>query len=148
MNNFYNNNGMMGQQMPQMTRQNPYFNSSNLAPSNNIIWVQGIEGAKAWQLNPNSRAILLDSEIEGKMYIKICDEIGISSLRIFNYKEEEQPLNNNIHNSNENPLDLSQYVKKDELAQMIKEILNEQSISTVNTTTTTTNKTGAIPSEF
>lgn len=48
-----------------------YFNNPAIgvsAPTNNIIWVQGIEGAKAWQLNPSSMAILLDSEAEGKMY--------------------------------------------------------------------------------
>ena len=43
--------------------------------TNNSVWVQGIEGAKAWQLNPNSMVILLDSEAEGKMYIKVSDNI-------------------------------------------------------------------------
>ena len=112
-----------------------YFNpvSSNNA-TNNIIWVQGIEGAKAWQLAPNSMAILLDSEIEGKMYIKVTDNIGMGSLRIFNYVEEKmQPAQGNVTN---NGLDLSQYVKKDELSTLIKELINnEQFISTAESTT-------------
>ena len=89
--------------------------------------------------------ILLDSEVEGKMYIKVSDNIGMSSLRIFDYKEEvqktssvETPMNN---------IDLSQYVKKDELVGLIKEVLNEQSISTVaktsNSGDTATESNGA-----
>jgi hypothetical protein len=109
---------------------NPYYNvnpvSATSAATNNIVWVQGIEGAKAWQLSPGSMVILLDSETEGKMYIKVSDNIGMCSLRIFNYVEE-LPSTNNVTNDN---LDLSQYVKKDELASLIKEVIgSEQSIS-------------------
>ena len=108
---------------------NPYYNtnpiSTQSAIANNIIWVQGIEGAKAWQLSPNSMVILLDSEIEGKMYIKVSDNIGMCSLRIFDYVEELPSTNV----TNNNDLDLSQYVKKDELASLIKEVIgSEQSI--------------------
>lgn len=111
---------------------NPYYNvnptSVASATTNNIIWVQGIEGAKAWQLNPNSMVILLDSEVEGKMYIKVSDNIGMSSLRIFNYVEEIPSTNNSVTVNNE--LDLSQYVRKDELQTLIKEVIgSEQSIS-------------------
>lgn len=131
MNNFNQMNNNLFQQ-----RQSPsYFNSTlgSTTPTNNIIWVQGIEGAKAWQLNPNSMAILLDSEVDGKMYIKVSDNIGMSSLRIFNYVEEIQhPTTKATINQD---LDLSEYVKKDELNTLIKEIIqNEQFIS--NTTTT------------
>lgn len=108
----------------------PYFNTTPQGVStstNNIVWVQGIEGAKAWQLNPNSMVVLLDSEVEGKMYIKVSDNIGMSSLRIFNYTEE----NSNHVTINNNDLDLSQFVRKDEISELIKEVLNEQTVSTV-----------------
>ena len=119
MNNFNVNNGMMNQ-------RNPY----STTPTNNIIWVNGIEGAKAWQLNPNSMVILLDSETDGKMYIKVSDSIGMPNLRIFNYTEEIP----SVHVTNNSDLDLSQYVKKDELEKLIKEFIsNEQSISTTAT---------------
>ena len=124
MNNF---NQMMN--TPQRNQFAPYFNpaSGASASTNNIVWVQGIEGAKAWQLPPNSMTILLDSEAEGKMYIKVSDNIGMSSLRIFNYTEEVLSTNNNVTTNPQ--LDLSQYVKKDELKNLIKEIIdNEQSI--------------------
>lgn len=132
-----NLNQMMGNIPQQRTQFASYFNptSGANASTNNIIWVQGIEGAKAWQLNPNSMIILLDSEVEGKMYIKVSDNIGMCSLRIFNYVEEVATTNNNNVTINEN-LDLSQYVKKDELGNLLKEILNEQSIPTTTPATT------------
>ena len=134
MNNFINQPNQLGMSMSSSQRnQFSYFNPSlgTGTSTNNIVWVQGIEGAKAWQLNPNSMVILLDSEAEGKMYIKVSDNIGMSSLRVFNYTEEV-PVNNNNHNvTTNNDLDLSEYVKKDELNILVKELLNEQSVSTV-----------------
>lgn len=124
-----NNLNQMGTFNPQRNQFSSYFNpaSAQSASTNNIVWVQGIEGAKAWQLNPNSMVILLDSEAEGKMYIKVSDNIGMCSLRIFDYTEVAQPSTNVTVNKD---LDLSNYVRKDELTALLKEILNEQSIST------------------
>ena len=122
------NNFNQGQMQPRAQFSSPYFNSTTgvSTPTNNILWVNGIEGAKAWQLNPNSMAILLDSEQEGKMYIKVSDNIGMSSLRIFNYVEEVPSTS-----TNNKDLDLSQFVRKDELSQLLKELMNnEQFVST------------------
>ena len=123
-------NNFMQQQM-QRNQYASYFNPTPVASatSNNIVWVQGIEGAKAWQLSPNSMVILLDSEVEGKMYIKVSDSVGFSTLRIFNYVEEI-PTSSTVTNNN---LDLSQYVRKDELNNLIKELMtNEQSVPTAS----------------
>ena len=124
-----NNFNMANNFMPQTK---PYFNTPS-ASTNNIIWVQGIEGAKAWQLSPNSMVILLDSEVEGKMYIKVSDNIGMCTLRIFNYEEEIS--SNATNNTN---LDLSQFVRKDELVSLIKEVLTSESVIPTTTTTTAT----------
>jgi len=126
-----NNMNQMGNFVPQRNQFSSYFNPTSVqgTSTNNIIWVQGIEGAKAWQLNPSSMAILLDSEVEGKMYIKVSDNIGMSSLRVFDYTEVTQPSNVTINKDQ----DLSNYVRKDELTMLLKEILNEQSISTAAT---------------
>ena len=125
-----NNLNQMANYMPQRNQFPSYFNSNSgvSTPTNNIIWVQGIEGAKAWQLSPNSMAILLDSEVENKMYIKVSDNIGMSSLRVFNYMEEITP------SEKTKELDLSQYVTKDEIKNLVKECLDEQSVSTVEPT--------------
>ena len=127
MNNNNFNQMLVGNNTSAQRTQFPgYFNPQpTTTPTNNIVWVQGIEGAKAWQLNPNSMIILLDSEQEGKMYIKVSDNIGLSTLRIFNYVEEVSTP------SNTSNIDLSQYVTKEELATLVKELTrNEQSIST------------------
>ena len=100
----------------------------NEAPTNNLLWVQGIEGAKALMLPPNSRVICLDSEIENRAYIKISDELGATKLRKFELNEitDAEPMVNA----------LSDYVRKDELQQLLeellpkKEVVNEQSVST------------------
>ena len=129
MNNF---NQSFNNYVPQKNQFSSYFNPANGVgtSTNNIIWVQGIEGAKAWQLNPNSMVILLDSEAEGKMYIKVSDNIGMSSLRIFNYTEVvQQTSSENVTESQ--GMDLSQFVKKDELSSLIKEVLDEQFVSTI-----------------
>jgi hypothetical protein len=116
--------------MNNFNQQSYFAPMTSIRSTNNIIWVQGIEGAKAWQLAPNSMAILLDSENDGKMYIKVTDNIGMGSLRVFNYVEElVQPAQGNV--TIDSSLDLSQYVKKDELSTLIKEIINEQPVSTV-----------------
>jgi hypothetical protein len=94
------------------------------APMNNVIWVQGKEGANSWQMNPNSLAILLDSENSGKMYIKTTDNVGISSLRMFEYTEVTGS-DKGESKGTVNDLDLSQFVKKDELNTFIKELIEE-----------------------
>ena len=125
------NNNQLFPQRNQFS--SPYFNPTPgaSATTNNIVWVQGIEGAKAWQLTPNSMVILLDSEVEGKMYIKVSDNIGMCTLRVFNYAEEVTPPANVTVNQD---LDLSQYVKRDELNTLIKELLeNERSVPATTT---------------
>lgn len=113
-----------------MNNYNPYYRQTNnyYPPiSNGITWVQGIEGAKAFQLAPNSNVVLMDSEREGIFYIKISDNIGMCSLRIFKYEEVKDNLEATVP-----PVDLSEYVKKSELQDLIsnitKEAYNEQPI--------------------
>lgn len=94
--------------------------------NNGINWVQGIEGAKAWQLAPNSNIIMLDSENDGMFYIKTSDSVGMCNLRRFKYEE--------ITESAEKKIDLSDYVKKSELQDLLNAMLggsvNESTVST------------------
>ena len=92
--------------------------NTNTAPVNNLLWVQGIEGAKALMLPPNAKIICLDSEIENRAYIKIADELGATKLRKFELNEitEEEPISHS----------LSEYVRKDELQQLITELLPQK----------------------
>lgn len=113
---------------PYMNMVNPYINRP-IQQNNGIIWVQGIEGAKAYQIPQNSNAVLLDSEREGIFYIKTSDNIGMCNLRVFQYSEmTEQPVQNTPN------VDMSQYVTKDELNAILSELggnaNGKQSVST------------------
>ena len=116
--------------MYPMNYQNPYLNSRPAYTQNNgILWVQGVEGAKGYQMSPNSILLLMDSENDGVFYIKSTDNIGMSSLRTFKYTEV------NTAEVGAVPLpDLSEYVKKDELQELIKNMIggyqDEQLVST------------------
>lgn len=105
-------------------------------PANNLLWVQGIEGAKALMLPANSKIICLDSEIENRAYIKVADELGATKLRKFNLIEvtEEEPTSNN----------LTDYVRKDELQELIlglfpkngkEDAINESTVQPTQPTT-------------
>lgn len=99
--------------MNQFTNQ--FSNQYQPTQTNGVNWVRGIEGAKAYQLSPNSNAIILDSENEGIFYIKSTDNIGMCTLRVFKYEEIKQTQSQQV--------DLSEYVKKTELESYINNLL-------------------------
>lgn len=119
--------------------QNPYTQvqrNTYVPPNfnqNSIQWVQGIEGAKAFQLLPKSNAIMLDSENEGIFYIKVSDDAGMCNLRTFKFTEI----------SNETPVkpNMDEYVKKSELEDILNRMLggqtNEQSVQPVKSVKST-----------
>lgn len=88
------------------------------ALSNNIIWVQGIEGAKAQQIRPGITLLLLDSESD-HFYIKSCDQYGIClPIKTFKFEEEitYAPVVATPPAAN--------YVTKEELMEILKEFKN------------------------
>lgn len=95
---------------------NQYINSYS-RPQNGINWVQGIEGAKAFQMMPGSNIVLMDSENENIFYIKVCDNVGMCSLRTFKYEELQ-----NFHKNEVQNVDFSQFVTKDELSEMLNSL--------------------------
>ena len=119
---------------------NPYYNTQQNTTQNGINWVQGIEGAKAYQLQPNSNTVLMDSDNDGIFYIKVSDSIGMCNLRTFRYTEitntvQTQPVNTN-----------DEYVRKEDLRAeveaLVKDIIggksNEQPVSTTKSNKTLT----------
>lgn len=55
--------------------------------NNPIVWVQGLEGAKAYPVGAGNHVLLMDSE-ESVFYIKSSDQNGMPMpLRVFDYKE-------------------------------------------------------------
>ena len=102
------------QPMYNQNQPNGYLNYQR-PQTNGINWVQGIEGAKAYQMMPSSNTILLDSENDGIFYIKVSDNVGMCNLRTFKYEEiGEQPKTS--------PVNLDNYVTRDELTKVINDL--------------------------
>lgn len=120
-----------------MYYNNPYARAQ--APGNNIIWVQGIEGAKAQQIQPNSLLLLLDSESD-HFYMKVCDQYGIC-MPIKTYKfEEEVPVVAAAPMATVEPAAAAQYVTRDEVIELLKEFKQNEQPVTTNATKYTTVK--------
>ena len=87
-------------------------------PTSNIIWVQGVEGAKGYQLPAKANMLVMDSENENTMYIISSDEVGMRRMRVFKFEEiEQKPAT---------PADMSQYVTKDDVRNIILEMFGEK----------------------
>lgn len=125
----------------QMPQSNMYMPKQVSPQNNGIIWVQGIEGAKAYQIPQNSNIILMDSE-KNRMYIKTSDNIGMCNLRIFDFTEVTETSQG--HNSVATQPDLSQYVTRDELNNILEQLNggkdNEQSVQPAKSNKSTSTK--------
>lgn len=102
---------------PQMSQANyAYANSVN---NKNIIWVAGQAGAEAYQMEPGSRAVLLDSK-DQIFYIKVVGPDGRPEpLMAFKY----EPLNLNMQNESSQAsqaVDTSNFATKDDLNQIME----------------------------
>ena len=122
----YNMMGLNGfnnynQFQPQLTQ--PQVNTQNL------IRVNGIDGAKAYQMPANSTVALFDNN-EDIMYIKTTDGAGFPAIRTFAFNEVV---------ANTNPIqDTADYVTRDEFNKLKEELLNgKQSISRSKSNLTT-----------
>ena len=97
---------------PQQSYQQSFQPISSQQPVYDINWVQGEVGAKAFQMPRNSKTILMDSENEHIFYIKVCDEIGMCTIRPFHYDEVTSSPK-------------SDFVTKTDLRTEVEKIINE-----------------------
>ena len=113
-NPMYNGNQFQDYQQRWLLQNQIPQNQVPVQPQNNggIIWVNGIEGAKGYQIPPNSNVLLMDSENK-RFYIKTSDNIGMCDLKTFEFKEIDKPANkNDIVEHNE------EYVNKKEFEEL------------------------------
>ena len=89
----------------------------------------------------DSNIILMDSE-KNRMYIKTSDNIGMCNLRIFDFTEVTETSQG--HNSVATQPDLSQYVTRDELNNILEQLNggkdNEQSVQPTKSNKSTSTK--------
>lgn len=120
-------------QLPQinpMSQISPLTNNYSMYNQNNVqnlIRVNGIEGAKAYQMYPNSTVALFDNN-DDIMYIKTTDGANFPSIRKFAFTEVQDNT----------PAQKEQdYVTRTEFEQLKEELLNgKQSISRTKSITT------------
>lgn len=87
-NNFQNPYAaLMGQTMYNQSQNNQQFFQPE--PTQNLIRVNGINGAKAYQMPANSTVALFDAN-EDVMYIKTTDGAGFPAIRLFRFEELKQ----------------------------------------------------------
>ena len=63
--------------------------SPQLEPAQNLVRVNGVDGAKAYQMPANSTVALFDAN-EDIMYIKTTDGAGFPAIRLFRFEELKQ----------------------------------------------------------
>lgn len=111
--------------MPQQNQYyNPQMNNQQFLPqiqTQNLIRVNGIEGAKAYQMSANSIVALFDAN-EDIMYIKSTDGAGFPSIRTFSFTEVKEE---------NKPAQQVDYISREEFEEFKKELMNngKQSIS-------------------
>ena len=124
---YYNNN---------MYPQTNLYTQKTIDTNNNVLWVDGEVGAKAYPLYGfNSGVILMDREEEDVVYIKTTDSQGRPTTQRYKLIPEQK--------QEEQQIKLEDYVRKDELQDLIKSIMqpakegdtNEQTIPTTQSTT-------------
>lgn len=101
MNNFVNPNGYISQPMAPL-----------LSRSAEPVSVNGLEGAKAYPMLPNSKAVLFDAN-EDVFYLRETDSGNFPSIRIFSFTEIKST-----------PLTEMQYVTLEEFNKFKEEMLN------------------------
>ena len=111
---------------------NPQMNNQQIFPqeqTQNLIRVNGIEGAKTYQMSANSTVALFDSN-EDIMYIKTTDGAGFPSIRTFSFTEVKEE---------NRPTQQVDYISRQEFEEFKKELMNngKQSISRPKSNLTT-----------
>lgn len=84
---------------------------------NNYYYVNGLEGAKQYQMMPNQTILLMDSE-NPMFYLKTTNQIGQSTLRAFKFEEIDLKKENDKYATIESVNALS--LKIDDLIKTMK----------------------------
>lgn len=79
--------GNQPQQMFNPYQPNQPQQPQSFQQNTNITFVNGIEGAKAYQVSPNSSVLLMDSD-NSKFYVKSTDGLGVAKLTSYCFLEE------------------------------------------------------------
>jgi hypothetical protein len=93
---------------------------------NEYAYVNGLEGAKNYQIGPNQTVLLIDSD-NPFIYMKCSNPLGQTTLRYFKIEEVKEPKNK------------TDYVTRADLEELIKELKGVKNESTEPAEQTSTN---------
>lgn len=111
-NNAYGYNPYQNQYVPN--NNNNYYRQPQM---NQYAFVNGIEGAKSFQLQPNQNIMLMDSD-NPICYMKQSNDIGQSTLRYFKLVEVSEQELRNANQVQQN----QDYVLKSDFDALVKRI--------------------------
>ena len=117
-------------QLAQLRQNQQMQNIQAISPapeSGGIIWVQGEAGAKAYLVAPGSTVQLWDSE-NPVIYLKSADMSGMPSMRVLDYTERGGTAGG--ISQEEQKIDLSAYITRDELEAILSERLKRPTKTT------------------
>lgn len=139
------------QQQQQIANQQPNYQMPNVPNANfqnnfnsnssGIIWVQGENAAKSYQVVPGNSVMLFDSEAQ-VFYLKSVDASGMPmALKIFDYTErKENNTPNNVLTQNQISFDPDKYVTREELEDRLSKITSYKTLPVDNTVNKSTKK--------
>ena len=125
----------------QFNNQYPQYNNP-LPLNNQIIFVQGETGAKAYQI-PNNTTVLLMSSESNEFFIKTTDSSGFPTIRKFTFQEQqnqEQQKQEQQKKQCSCNCQSNNYVTQEEFNNFKKEILNFYESNLSNGKPTISNK--------
>ena len=124
-NNFYNpynpyDYRNYNQQQPQMAPNQPQNNQGGQI--NQFAYVNGIEGAKSFQLAPGRTILLLDSD-NPLIYFKASNELGQSTLKYFTINEideisAKQSIGGNVKTTPQ--IDVNNFVSRNDFDALVE----------------------------
>lgn len=101
--------------------------ASQNAPMSGIQWVQGEAAARAFHVDPGQSVLLMDSD-SPVLYLKTCDISGRPSpMKTYDLVERTTMTNPEDKAA---PVDLSEYVKRSEIEELIKQKMSEIKFTT------------------
>ena len=96
----------------------PQMNNQQQSQTNQYAFVNGIEGAKSYQLQPNQSILLMDSD--GPLcYMKSANGMGQSTLRYFKLMEVSE---NDLRNNSQSRINSNDYVLRTDFEVLSKKV--------------------------
>lgn len=125
--NFQNPYAMQMQNLQnQIQNMNPF--QQQQGGNTQIQYVNGFESVNAFQMAPNSKALLMDSNLP-RFYVKTTDAAGMATIKVFEFHEcveqKPEPMNPEMFVTRQEFEELKQMIEKEAAHESVKEPVRE-----------------------